>query len=307
MEELDGFRKRLELRFPRLTKSQRHIATYLLSHYDEAAFLPAADLARRLQVSEATVVRCAQAIGFEGFPALRRSLQDLYRGQVTPATRLQRKLADLGDGHVFPRVVDTEIQYLTEALHTVSLADFDKAVGILIRARTVYVYGHGPARILPELIELRLRRFGVATVGITESGRDLLEKLLSLGRRDAVIVTAFVRVTPEVSAVLDQAKSAGCPVVLITDTLGLSLKGRADVILAARRGPMSEFHSLTVPMTIVNALLLGLAMARPEQTLASLDRLQDMRTSSGLDLLAKEPAPAVPPRARPRHRGRRSQ
>lgn len=287
MEELDGFRRRLESRFRSLTKSQQRIATYLLSHYDEAAFFPAADLARRLDVSEATVVRCARAIGFDGFPELRRSLQDLFRGRVTPATRLQRKLADLKDGHVFPRVVDTEIQYLHEALEGVPRATFDTAVEILVNARRVFAFGLGPARVLPELLELRLRRFGVPAVAMTESGRDLLEKLVLLEKRDAVVAAAFFRVTPEVVTVLDHARSIGSRTVLLTDTLGLAFKDKAEVILAARRGPMSTFHSLTVPMTIVNALILAVAMARPEQTLNSLDRLEELRTSSGLDTLGR--------------------
>ncbi len=287
MEELDGFRRRLQGRFPHLTKSQRRMATYLLAHYDEAAFLHAADLARRLNVSEATVVRCARAIGFGGFPQLRRSLQDLFRSRVTPATRLQRKLADLRDGHVLLKTVDMELRYLSEVPQSVPPADFDRAVEILLRARRVFAFGLGPARILPELLELRLRRFGVLTISMPESGRDLLEKLALLEAHDAVVATAFFRVTPELVTALDHARTTGCRTVLITDTLGLALRGKADVILAARRGPISTFHSLTVPMAIANALILAVAMARPRETIASLNRLQRLRAASGLDTLVK--------------------
>ncbi len=301
MEGLDGFRQRLQGRFARLTKSQRRIVNYLLAHYDEAAFLPAADLARRLNVSEATVVRCARAIGFDGFPHLRRSLQDIFRSRATPATRLRRKLADLRNGHVLLKTVDMELRYLSEVPHSVQTADFDRAVQILLDARRVFAFGLGPARILPELLEIRLRRFGIPAVRMTESGRDVLEKLLLLKQHDAVIAAAFFRVTPELVAVLDQARAAGCATVLITDTLGIALKEKADVILAARRGPMSTFHSLAVPMTIINALILAVAMARPKETVASLDRLQEMRASSGLDTMAKDgPKRAAVSRARPK-------
>src|SRR5512137_1584187 len=94
-EELDGLRSRIERQLASLSKSQQIIANYLLTSYDEAAFLSAADLAQRLEVSEATVVRFAKAIGYRGFPELKRCLQDLYRGQVSPAARLQHKLAEL--------------------------------------------------------------------------------------------------------------------------------------------------------------------------------------------------------------------
>lgn len=287
MEQLDGFRRKLQGRFSRLTKSQRRIATYLLAHFDEAAFSPAVDLARRLNVSEATVVRCARAIGFEGFPQLRRSLQDLFRNSVTPATRLQRKLADLRDGHVLLRTVQMEVQYLSEVSRSVRPADFDRAVQIILSGRRIFAFGLGPAQILPDLLELRLRRFGFLAISMTESGRDLLEKLALLQERDVVVAAAFFRVTPELVTVLDYARTTGCRAVLITDTLGLALKDKADVILAARRGPMSTFHSLTVPMTIINALILAVAMSRPRHTVAGLNKLEKLRAESGLDTLGK--------------------
>src|SRR5512137_3127891 len=111
IEELDGFRRRLEEHLPDLSKNQQRIASYLLTSYDEAAFLSAADLAQRLQVSQATVVRFAKSIGYDGFPELKRCLQDVYRGQVSPAARLSHKLVELAShqGHVLTKVIDMEV------------------------------------------------------------------------------------------------------------------------------------------------------------------------------------------------------
>ena len=74
-----------------------------------------------------------------------------------------------------------------------------------------------------------------------------------------------------------------------TDTLGAALRSQVDVVLAARRGPVSMFHSLTVPMAVVNALVLAVATARPEESLAALENMQRMRSEYCLD----EPAPAA--------------
>ncbi len=287
--ELDGFRRRLEQHLPSLSKSQQHIANYLLTSYDEAAFLSAADLAQRLQVSEATVVRFAKAIGFDGFPELRRCLQEMYRGQVTPAARLQHKLTELSSspGDVLTKVIDMEVQYLTEAAHSIAPADMDRAVEIMLNARRIFVRGGGPSAILSELLELRLRRLGIFAISITESGRDLVEKLQLIEREDAVIATGFHRVSSELMAVVEQASAVGSRIILITDTLGAAFRDKVDVILAARRGPVSTFHSLTVPMAITNALILAVAMARPAESLAALDRLQQLRATYGWDVLGK--------------------
>ena len=289
MEELNEFHQRIKKHFHRLTKSEKRIASYLLADYEQAAFLAAADLAKHLEVSEATIVRFARSIGYKSFPEMRRALQEIFRVKVTPAARLQSKLADLdsGEGHVLSKVIDMELQYLTEAEHSIDPAEFDRALEILLDAPRVFVFGLGPASLLAELVEFRLRRFGIPVVTLVESGRDILEKLLNLQRDDVVIATAFHRVTGELIALLDHAKKKKSRIILITDTLEPALKGRADVILAARRGPVSTFHSLTVPMAILNALILAIAKSRSKETTVKLERLQELRASYGLDILDK--------------------
>jgi DNA-binding MurR/RpiR family transcriptional regulator len=83
--------------------------------------------------------------------------------------------------------------------------------------------------------------------------------------------------------VLDHAQATGCRSILLTDTLGPAFRTKVDVTLAARRGPVSTFHSLTVPMSVLNALILAVAMARPDESLAALNRLDQLRAASGLD------------------------
>jgi DNA-binding MurR/RpiR family transcriptional regulator len=284
-EELDGFQQRLEDHLPRLTKSQQRIASYLLANYDEAAFLSVADLATRLDLSEATLVRFARAIGYDGFRELRRCLQGLFRAEASPASRLQHKLGELASsqGHVLTKVLAMEVQYLTEASQSVDPVDFDRAVDILLGGQRIFVFGSGPAGILADLAELRFRRLGILTIGMTESGRHLLEKLQLLQSGDVMLAAGFHYVRPELVTVLDHARATDCRSILLTDTLAPVLRGRANVILAARRGPVSTFHSMTVPMSILNALILAVAMARPDESLAALNRLEELRATFGLD------------------------
>ncbi len=64
---------------------------------------------------------------------------------------------------------------------------------------------------------------------------------------------------------------------MLTDTLDAIFKDTVDVILAARRGPIGEFHSLVVPMTVINALLLSLAGEEQEKIMSLLDKLDYLR------------------------------
>jgi DNA-binding MurR/RpiR family transcriptional regulator len=272
------FGKLVHEHFDTLTKSEKRIARYLLKNQDEAAFLSAAELASRLELSEATAVRFAQSMGFSGFPDMREAFQTAFRSRVTHSVRLRARLKNSRqDGDIFERLTSTEIDYLTQALRTVDRAAIYQAVNLLRERERVFVFGIGPSISLVNLLEIRLRRFGRQVIPLTTSGREILEPLLLMTGSDLLFAIGFFDVTPALQLVLNHAQACGCVSILLTDTLGSIIGNQADVVLAARRGPISAFHSLTVPMTIINTLLLALAQTDQERAMSNLDRLDELR------------------------------
>src|SRR5213592_4322675 len=69
----------ISARFDEFSRSQKDVAQYVVDHLDEVAFHTAEELARRANTSSSTVVRFAQALGFEGFPELQAAARDEYR------------------------------------------------------------------------------------------------------------------------------------------------------------------------------------------------------------------------------------
>lgn len=267
-------------RFDTLTKSGKRIANYLLNNQDEVAFISAAELAARLGLSEATAVRFAQSLGFKGFPEMRDVLQTAFRSRVTHSVRVRERIGDLrSEGDIFERLTVSEIDYLTQALHTVDRDAIHQAVELLQEADQVFVFGLGPSVTLVNLMEIRLGRFGRHVIPLTTAGREILESLLLMTGNDLLFAIGFFDVNPTLRFVLDHAKECGCPSMLLTDTLGSILGDRANVVLAARRGPVSAFHSLAVPMTIINTLLLALVQTDQERAIPHLDRLDELRRS----------------------------
>jgi len=278
MTTTTDFNQRINSRLDQLTKSEKKIADYLQHNFEEAAFFPAAELAERLNLSEATVVRFAQSIGFSGFPELRQCLQELFKEKVTHTYRLRKKLAELSlEAHILEQVMAMEMEYLTDALRTVSRAAFDEAVRLIHGARRLFVYGLSGSATMAELLEHRLRRFGIEVVPLTQSGREVCEKLLMLTDEDVFLAILFFNLSEVMVSTLDYARHCGCQVILLTDTLGPYLGDKVDVLLEARRGPVMAFHSLIVPMAIIQALIIAVARADEEKAMATLDRLDDIR------------------------------
>ncbi|MER3513736.1 MAG: hypothetical protein C4310_04535, partial [Chloroflexota bacterium] len=79
------FREKVNKTYNTLSPSYRRIADFLLDHPNEAAFMTATQLARRVAVNTATVVRFAQRLGYDGYPELLQDVRAVVRSRrATP-------------------------------------------------------------------------------------------------------------------------------------------------------------------------------------------------------------------------------
>jgi DNA-binding MurR/RpiR family transcriptional regulator len=261
-----------------LTKSEKRIANYLRKNQEESAFLSAGEIADRLGLSEATLVRFARTLGFSSYPAMRTVLQEAFRHRVTHSARLRSRLDDLREaGDIFDRLVVSEIDYLTQSLETIDRQSLNQAVEMIRYRKRIFIFGVGPSVSLVNLMEIRLGRFGWQVIPLTTAGREILEPLLLMTDQDLLITICFFDISGALQLILEYANEIQCPVIMLTDTLGSIIGDKADVVLSAKRGPISEFHSLVVPMTIINSLLLAVAQEERSQVMDNLDKLDQMR------------------------------
>lgn len=266
--------------YGRLTRNEKRIAEFIRQNQDEAAFMSAAKIAATLGLSEPTIGRFARTLGFKNFPTMSLRLQARVRDLVFHSTRIRNTLNDLRvDGDIYERVIASEIDFLTESLHTLDRAAFKSAVELLRSHQNIFVYGVGPSVSLVDLLEIRLTRSARRVVPLKTYGRELMEPLLLMNKDDLLIAIAWRSMNPYLRLALKVANEQKTPVILITDILGDMVGDQVTVVLAARRGPVSTFQSLTVPMAIINTLVLALSAVDQEKIMHNLDRLDQLRDS----------------------------
>src|SRR5215469_14968076 len=88
----DTMEGRLAANRDRLSPGELRAASYFVDAPEEVAFLSAAELARRLGLSDATVIRAARSLGYSGLPELKRELMELVRSRMSPARQAERSL-----------------------------------------------------------------------------------------------------------------------------------------------------------------------------------------------------------------------
>jgi DNA-binding MurR/RpiR family transcriptional regulator len=254
-----------------LTASQSRAAQYIMDHYDEAIFLTASKLARQVGVSEATIVRLAQVLGFDGYPEMQRMLREKLQDRLTTVTRLEETVRNVrSDGDVLTKVMQEDIRNLSRTLQEISLDTFHQAVADMQSAKRTYVVGmrgaHAPALVL----SLYLRFLKKQATAVIPGYGDVWNTLHGMGSEDLVIGISFPRYTKLTIDVLEYAHEQGARVGAITDSPFSPLARNADWVLPVHSRLDSFIESFTAAMSLVNALLTALSVQDPEETMKAL-------------------------------------
>src|SRR5262245_13301804 len=89
---------RMRMAYDSLSKSQRKVTEFLLTHGIDVVYLSAARIAKLVQVNRSTVVRTAQALGYEGFPDMQAALQAHFLSRLSSVERFQYGSRQLIEG-----------------------------------------------------------------------------------------------------------------------------------------------------------------------------------------------------------------
>lgn len=253
-----------------LSGAQRRVVEVLLGDRAEAAFMGAEEVAQRAGVSVATAVRLAQRLGFDGYPALRGSLQRAFRARRTLGERLRDVPADDG---VLSTLVANEVSALSGAVASISEESLTSAARSLRRARRVFLHARGHATVVGELLGRRLRRLGVVVAPLFGDARDVAEQLHLLDGDDALACVALRRQPPLYGAIMDHAIERGAATVVISDAAGSLLRPSPEHLLATSRGPHDGYLTVVVPTLVAEALAVAVGRLDPDAP-AGLDRLE---------------------------------
>jgi DNA-binding MurR/RpiR family transcriptional regulator len=130
---------------------------------------------------------------------------------------------------------------------------------------------------MADYFSIQLGRFGIDAASMTETGLLLADGLHRLRQGDVLIILAYSRIYRELEALLDHAGRLGIATILLTDTLGVALRKRVDLVLPVARGRADWFSMHTATLALIEALLVGVAATRPAETIADLKLLNRLR------------------------------
>ncbi|NOV65408.1 DNA-binding MurR/RpiR family transcriptional regulator [Clostridium saccharobutylicum] len=251
-------------KFIRLSKGQKLIAEYILKNYDKAAFMTAAKLGISVGVSESTVVRFANELGFSGYPKLQKALQELIKNKLTTVQRLELRNDYFSDGDALKGVLKADMENIRATLEKINQNTFEDVVKCIFEAKRIYIIGLRSSTALAEFLgfylNIILQNVKVVSYGIS----DVFEQMINVGEGDLVIGIGFTRYAAKTIDALEFSQDRSAKVVALTDSLLSPLASKADYTLIAQSNMASFVDSLVAPLSVINALIIAVGMREKE-------------------------------------------
>ena len=257
------------------SKGQKLIAGFILESYDKAAFMTASRLGKTVNVSESTVVRFAAELGYDGYPAMQKALQEMIRSKLTSIQRIEVSNDRIGNHEILPMVMHADAENIRMTLEEVDRRDFDHTVSAILSARKVYILGVRSAFALSSFLGFYFNMmFENVVVAHTNSSSELFEQILRIGEGDVIIGISFPRYSKRTVKAMQYAKDRGATVVGITDSGASPLAEIADHTLMAKSDMASFVDSLVAPLSLVNALIVAVSRKKSEELSGTFSKLE---------------------------------
>lgn len=256
----DDLLQRISDMMPEFSKGQKLIAGFILEHYEKAAYMTALKLGTTVNVSESTVVRFANKLGYEGYPQLQRSLQSHIKNRLTSLQRMDVTRNRIGDLGTVEGVLTQDIDKIRRTIDAVSPESFESAVNTICNARNIYIQGAMSSGILANFMHYYLRLIfdNVSHIGAVGTN-ELYQQMVHIGKEDVLIAMSFPRYASSTIEACRFAKERGAKIIAITDSENSPLVQYCDHPLYAYSDMVSFVDSLVAPMSLINALIVAVS------------------------------------------------
>lgn len=218
------------------------------------AFSSALEVGKRVTVSESTVIRWTQKLGYKGYADFQQVVQrKLAEERLEKAE--QKVQEPVADQTFLENLLDAEVLSIVKLKKSINEEELLRVVDKISQANRVYVTGnffdYGIAQWFANWLNLALDH----TEMMHPSTGEYYTQLSKLGEGDLVIAFVFPRYTRIVIDTLKDAKAQGADVIVLTDTEKSPALAYADYALTVSVNSTLSIDSYTSVHALLTSIM----------------------------------------------------
>ena len=250
-------------RYPQLAQSDRKLADFILAQPDLARHLSSQQLASQSGVSQSSVVKFAQKLGFKGFPALKLALSEALASNANPqSVPVHNQIC--GDDPlrlVGEKLIKDNVAAMHASLDVNTEDKLLETVNLLRNARRIVLTGIGASGLVARNFSWKLMKIGLNAVS-EQDMHALLATVQAMTQDDLLLAISYSGARREINLAADEMLRVGGKVVAITGFSPNALQQRAThclyTIAEEQATRSAAISSTSAQMMLTDLLFMGL-------------------------------------------------
>ncbi|MGB9821230.1 MAG: MurR/RpiR family transcriptional regulator [Pseudothermotoga sp.] len=276
------YRKKIQKVYSKLTRSQRKVAEFIVDNPSKITLMSADQLAKASGVGEATVIRFARTLGYNGYSEMKEEFQRALVNNLTSSKKVEEGLKTISSESVLEELLKTHHAVFQNMNLSELTKSLKSAAKIIFEANDVYVFGEGAALVPALELSFWLNRFGKKTWLFNTTGRSFFENIVNISKNDVSVGFAYRKINFELRILFSETRKRGGKNILFTDRQLSQLSDLADEMIATDRGGIGSYRSMAIPVIMSDALLFEFAAVN-QMSLENLRNLEKIRKEYGYE------------------------
>ena len=276
--KLQDLKRRIRAKIRHLTDSQKAIANYIVENPRKVALSSIRDLEKELQISKSTIVRLAQALGYNGFYEMKSEFLKSIRHELDPIHRFKTYFDQPTQDPDFLNIIaDESINNISSTLRLLDREQFKHAIQLLKGAGLVHTMGLGISTFLAEITAYMLNRVSIRAIHMTYGANTFAEQIVNFTRRDVIVAFSFRPYSEDTIEAARYAREKGLHVISFTDKATSPIVPFSDASLQVMVESMTISNSVIPVLALVYALVGTIGYERKDKTLQTIESIEYVR------------------------------
>ncbi len=275
---LKDLKERIKFKLTSLTESQKVIANYIVENPQNFALSSIRELEKELNTSKSTIVRLAQALGYEGFYQLKSEFLKGIRHELDPINRYKTFLFEPSKDLDYLKLIAAEtINNINSTLILIDKEQYDKTINLLKNANHVYTIGLGISSYLAEIASYLFNRVSIKSNCMTNGGLTFTEQIINLTKNDVIFAFSFPPYSEETIQAASYANEKKIKVISVTDKVTSEILHYSDVSLQVVVESIAISNSIMAVLVLLYSIITQVGYELKKKTLKTIESIEHVR------------------------------
>ena len=259
---------------PKLTKVQQLIAVSIIQDPLAASFHSIKELAEKVGVSPASIVRFSRKITDGGYPQLQSELQAYVQSISNPIRRLKLNvITNSEDDVLLTQVYETQLDNIRKTFNQNLITSIKQAVTLISEAEHIYTSGSRGSYSVAYYLGHHLNRV-LGYVDIVPDNDRLADFSLRATERDIAIFVCLPRYSERLLNVVKTLRNVGTKILTINGSTRSPFVEFSDVSFYAFHKSNDFHNSLLSSMLVAEMLISAMISKNMTRALSNLDKIE---------------------------------